>query len=229
MNDTIELLLNRRSHRKFNPNRSIDIELLSDIVRCGCSAPSSKNAQPWRFHVVTDIAVRSRLANAVEYSEGAGAYAPRDPKNGMLRKWKSTVAASAEILRLASACIFVENRAAFSGGRATLATAARSLLPDVLVGYTLEVLGIGMAIQNMVTAANALGVQCVYMGDVLIAESAIKAKAELAMEGDLLGVLALGYSTESLPPRESIDPAEPHRAVWHDQQPPPSTAESPTT
>ena len=227
MNDIVKLILARRSHREFDPTKPVDVEQLSEIVRCGCAAPSSKNAQPWRFHVVSDAAVLERLADMVEHAEGANSYVPSDPATGLPRDWESTVAESAQVLRVAPTCIFVENRAVFSGGRATLAEAARALLADVLVGYTLEVLGVGAAIQNMVVAANALGLQGVYMGDVLVAEPAIR--AELGMEGDLAGVLALGHSTEDLPPRgHLIDPSDPCRAVWHGQGTPALAEESPT-
>ena len=226
MNDIVKLILARRSHREFDPTKPVDVERLREIVRCGCTAPSSKNAQPWRFHVVSDATVLKRLADMVEHAEGADSYVPSDPATGLPRDWESTVAESAQVLRMAPTCIFVENRAAFSGGRATLAKTARTLLADVLVGYTLEVLGVGAAVQNMVVAANALGLQCVYMGDVLIAEPAIR--TELGMEGDLAGVLALGYSTEELPPRgHLIDPSDPRRAVWHGQDAPVPDDESP--
>ena len=214
MNDMVKLILARRSHREFDTARGVGIAELREIVRCGCMAPSSKNAQPWRFHVLSDTALLRRLADAMEHAEGADSYVPSDPATGLPRDWESTVAESAQVLRVAPTCIFVENRGVFSGGRRTLAAAARTVLEDVLVGYTLEVLGIGAAIQNMVTAANALGVQCVYMGDVLVAEPVVQ--AELAMQGDLAGVLALGYSTEDLPSRgHLVDPSDPRRAVWH--------------
>ena len=66
----------------------------------------------------------------------------------------------------------------------------------------------------MLLAASSLGVQSVFMGDIVIAEPIVKSR--LDMKGDLIGVVALGYSAEYLPPRgHLIDIAHSDRAVWH--------------
>ena len=77
-----------------------------------------------------------------------------------------------------------------------------------LVGYTFEILGIGAAVENMWLAANSLGIQAAYMGDVVIAEAEISQR--LGLELDLVGVLALGYSQMSAAvDRETYDVNDP--------------------
>lgn len=77
------------------------------------------------------------------------------------------------------------------------------------MSYTFEVIGIGACIQNMVLASQSLGVQGAFMGDPLIAEDFIRNR--LGIEGDLVGVLALGFSSEHLEPRD-------HSASWDDER-----------
>ena len=64
MNDFIDLILSRRSIRKFNttPISKKDLEL---IVKAGLAAPSGKNQRTWKFTVITSIPKIQQLANAV--------------------------------------------------------------------------------------------------------------------------------------------------------------------
>jgi nitroreductase len=51
----------RRSIRKYEA-ASIPREELLDLLRLAARAPSAFNAQPWRFVVVTDVALKQKLA-----------------------------------------------------------------------------------------------------------------------------------------------------------------------
>ena len=214
-NAVIDTILRRRSVREGFRRDPIPALILEEVLRCGLAAPSSKNARPWTLHVVSDTATLDRLATAVATAEGADTYVPRDPATGIPRAdWPSTVVESAEVLRSASAAIFVENRGAFSDGRRTLTTTTGDRLAGSLVGYTFEVLGIGAAIQNMWLAANSLGVVGTYLGDVVIAEPIIAAELGIAL--DLVGVLVLAYSDAPAKPERVIyDLDDEERVVWH--------------
>lgn len=52
MNETVDLILNRRSVRKYKPEMISESEL-ETIVKCGLFAPSAKNKQNWHFTVIT--------------------------------------------------------------------------------------------------------------------------------------------------------------------------------
>jgi hypothetical protein len=124
------------------------------------------------------------------------------------------VAESAEVLRSVPLGIFIENLGEFSKGRSTLASVPRDNLRGSLVAYTFEVLGIGAAIMNMWIAANSLGAQVAFMGDVCVAERAIAAK--LGITRDLIGVLAVGYShAPASEGRMYYDVSDETRVVWH--------------
>ena len=210
----VDVILARRSIRRDFKNQTVPPKIVEQIVRCGLSAPSSKNAQPWRLHVVTHKKTLMRLADAIQTAKGADTYVPVDPETGVARTdWDSTVSESAEVLRSAPLAVFVENRGEFSRGRTTLAGVPPEHLSAALVGYTFEIVGIGAAIQNMWLAAEDNGLRGVFMGDVLVAESAIASCLDL--RSDLVGVLALGYSDAS-PWTERF--YEDDRIVWHPRQ-----------
>lgn len=62
----IELLKTRRSIRAYTP-QAVPREIIEDIIDCGRLAPTARNEQPWEFVVVTDKALRSRIAQAADY------------------------------------------------------------------------------------------------------------------------------------------------------------------
>jgi nitroreductase len=206
----------RRSLRGGFTEKDIPDAVVDDIVEAGLLAPSSKNAQPWRIHVVRDPAVTAALADAVQHAKGVDDYVPCDPLTGEPRPdWPSTVIESATVLRGAPLALFIENRGEFSQGRNTLIRIAEpDVLADAMIGYTFECIGLGAAILAMWLTAIDHGYGGVFMGDVLIAETAIR--EALGMNGDLAGVLCLGETILS-PHRARVRHDD--RVVRHDRAP----------
>ncbi len=62
--DVFEAMEKRRSVRSFDAGREVAMELVEELLRCACQAPSAGNVQPWRFVVVRDAGLRVRLAEA---------------------------------------------------------------------------------------------------------------------------------------------------------------------
>jgi len=58
-----EAIETRRSIRAFQPD-PIDRADLEEIIRLTTLAPSARNLQPWRFHVVTDPTLKQQLQEA---------------------------------------------------------------------------------------------------------------------------------------------------------------------
>lgn len=209
----IRVILQRRSHRVGFDDRPVPDSVLAEIARCGLAAPSSKNAQPWRLHVVTDGGLIREIADGVGSAPGIETYVPADPATGLPRlDWESTVLESAEVLRGSPAAFFVENLGRFSEGRSKLADAPTEALPGVLIAYMLECVGIGAAVQNLWLAAQALGLRACFLGDVGVDHERIEAR--LGMEGDLVGVLVVGYSALDPEAKRPVD-YETDRVRWH--------------
>ncbi len=204
MKSAIESMRARQSVRDGFQRVPVPIEQIETIVECGLRAPSSKNAQPWRMHVVTDEVMLNAIADAVISAEGKESYVPADPLTGESRNYVSTVVESALVLKEAPLGIFIENLGVFSRSRRDVADSPREHRENVLLGFSFEILGIGAAIENMWIAAVELGLAGVFMGDIVIAEPFVK--EALHFSGDLVGALALGPSqSRALTPKPALD------------------------
>lgn|GEM_PF-595227 len=56
-----ELLHKRRSTRHYDANTAIERDELTRLLDAACRAPSGNNAQPWRFLIITETALREKL------------------------------------------------------------------------------------------------------------------------------------------------------------------------
>jgi nitroreductase len=208
-------ILRRRSIRSGFSGDALDSAVVEEILACGLAAPSSKNSMPWRLHAVSDRQLLAGLADAVVTHHDRATYVPHDPSTALPRpEYRSTVVDSGEVLRQVPLAIFIENLGPFSRGLEVLTAVDEKGLRSALFGYGLEMVGIGAAIENMWLAANALGLGAALLGDVAIIEAEVV--TALGMAGDLVGVLAVGESSDS--PVPSMDaPALPNvaRSVRH--------------
>jgi nitroreductase len=66
--DAITALKTRRAVRAFRPD-PVAREVIEDIVDCARLAASAINVQPWEFVVVTEPAMRQRLADITDYGK----------------------------------------------------------------------------------------------------------------------------------------------------------------
>lgn len=62
--EVFEAMRRRRSVRHFDPTRDVPQEMLEEMLRCACLAPSAGNVQPWRFVVVKEEGKKKALAAA---------------------------------------------------------------------------------------------------------------------------------------------------------------------
>jgi nitroreductase len=198
----LDVIQSRRSLREDFIDKPIPRDVIAIIVESGLTAPSSKNAQPWRLHVVDDQNTLQAIAQDVLDAKQKRAFVPHDPRTGKPRpEFTSTVRESGHTLGKVALGIIVENRGDFSVNRAAVAH-ANGNLEGLLFGYGLEYIGLGACIQNMWLAAHSQGLGGVFMGDVGIAETAIQQR--LGFDGDLVGALALGWGQTPYGKRSSF-------------------------
>ena len=62
MTDFFELLKKRRSIRDFE-DKDVPLEIINEIIKESCMAPSSANGQPWRFIIINDKDVIKSLSD----------------------------------------------------------------------------------------------------------------------------------------------------------------------
>lgn len=208
-------ILRRRSVREGLIRKLVPPNVIEEILLCGLSAPASKSAAPCRFHVVTDPQVLDRIADMAAVDPDAEAWVPSNPAEAPgTSRWSSTVVESAQVLRQASVGIVVEDRAPFTGGTQVLIDASRASLAGALFARALEMVGVGAAVENMFLAADAMGLAGAFMGDPIVAEDGIRSL--LGASGDLVGILALGYTDDRPEPSDRgnrLDDKE--FVVWH--------------
>ncbi len=73
MKDFYELASARQSCRKFD-GRPVEKDILLKIIETARLAPSAMNTQPWRFIVVSDEKMKTKLANHMQhFNHDAGA------------------------------------------------------------------------------------------------------------------------------------------------------------
>lgn len=79
MNQTLEMILNRRSIRSFL-NKPIPQEDLEQIAQAAVHAPSGMGRETWQFTVVTDREKIQKLAKVIEKETGRENYTMYEPE-----------------------------------------------------------------------------------------------------------------------------------------------------
>jgi len=87
MSDYFELLKTRRSIRDFE-DKNVSLDIVKDIIRESCLAPSSGNRQPWTFIIINDRALIKRLSD--ESKSNLVSYIETNP-DAPVRKYEDTL------------------------------------------------------------------------------------------------------------------------------------------
>jgi nitroreductase len=174
--NTLEAIAARRSIRKFL-DRPFEEEKLKAILLAATQAPSGKNRQPWRFVVVKE----ERRADMLRVMrEGIAATKARGEDIGS-SLW------TAGVMEHAPVTVFVVNP-----------EGAPPWEPHT-IGQTfwdiVDIQSIGAAIQNMLLAAEDLGLGSLWICDVFSAYDELR--SFLAEKGELIAAVSLGYADEA--------------------------------
>jgi nitroreductase len=178
--NVLEAIAERRSIRRFK-DAPIPDEALEAILKAGTQAPSGKNRQPWRFVVVP----RERHAEMVRVMREGIANAKSRGEDTGSSEW------TAEVMEQAAATIFVFNP---YGMDPWLARSIEQNFLDVV-----NIQSIGAAIQNMVLAAQGLGIGSLWICDVF--EAYDELRQWLGAEGEMIAAVSFGTADESPGPR----------------------------
>ena len=184
--NVLEAIAARRSIRKFK-DEPISDEALRTILTAATQAPSSKNRQPWRF-VVVKGEKRAEMVRAMR--EGIEKAKSRGEDIGS-SEW------TAKVMEEAAATIFVFNP---YGLAPWLAHSIEQMFMDLV-----NTQSIGAAIENMVLAAQELGIGSVWICDVF--EAYEELRVWMGEEGRMIAAVSLGYADErpGARPRKSVD------------------------
>ena len=175
--DAIEAIKTRRSVRKFS-DRPVEPEKLKTVLEAAQMAPSWANMQCSRFVVVQDREVRARIS---ELSYVAEFFASKGYKSNPAQK------ALAEAPLVIVACAEPERSGNMRG--------QEYYLTDV-----------GIATENLMLAAHALGLGSVFVG--VFDEDELRTLLQIPRSVRIVGLFPLGYPQGEMkagPPRKALE------------------------
>ncbi len=173
--NALEAIAARRSIRKFE-DRPVPEEMIRTLLNAAIQAPSGKNRQPWRFVVVREdqrAEMVRLMRHGIDRLEAAG-------MNTGSSKW------TAGVMEQAPVTIFVYN----SEGEHSPATPPWDDKSSVV-----DVQSIGAAIQNMLLAAQDLGLGTLWICDVFYAYDELS--PWLGRSDQLIAAVSIGYAAEA--------------------------------
>jgi nitroreductase len=187
----LKLIQSRRSIRRFS-DRAVGREDLARLLEAARWAPSNHNRQPWKFLVIEDKQQISRLAEAV----GRGLSEKMKSLPEVAAQYISQFIQYATFFASAPVLVVVLHKQPVSVSAPVLAGLKN---PDLVSG---EPLSVAMAVQNLLLAAQALGLgTCVLTGPLLV-QDALAGALDLPAGHDLTCLVALGHPAETpAPPR----------------------------
>ena len=175
--DTLEAIKTRKSVRKFS-DRPVEPEKLREVLEAVRLSPSWANMQCWRFVVVEDPAVRERISD-LSYVESF--FATRGYKFNPAQK------------AIAQAPVVI------------IACADPGQSGD-LGGQQYYMTDMGIAAENLMLAAHALGLGTVFVG--VFDEEALGELLNIPPGLRIVGIFPLGYPLEEGKPgpwKKSLD------------------------
>jgi nitroreductase len=183
--EIFEAIATRRSIRKFS-DRPVEAEKLDQVLEAARLAPSWANMQCWRFVVVTDPRLKERIS---ELSYVEAFFAPRgygsNPAQAALAEAPVVIVACADPTK--------------SGD---------------LRGQQYYLTDVGIAAQNLMLAAHALGLGTVFVG--VFDEENIGELLNIPPEIRIVGLFPLGYpagEAKAGPPRKPLAEIV-HNETW---------------
>ncbi len=169
----LNLILGRTSIRDFDKNRKVSENVLKEILLAGIRAPSAGNIQPRTFIVVKDDAVKERLYELCE-------------EQAFMKDAPVWIVICLDLHHHMKAAKLTGAEYDFTG-----------VLP-----YTFGVLDAALSLENLVIAADSLGLGSVIVGSVIEHPQKVKEILKLPEHCLALSVLCIGYPRKKLGIRE---------------------------
>jgi nitroreductase len=178
--NTIEAIAKRRSIRKYTGEPLAETELQA-ILQAAQQAPSGKNRQPWKL-VVVQSDKRPEMIQVMR--TGIAKTKARGYDTGSA-EW------SANFMEQAQATVFLFNPLGIPPWKAHTV--------DQMFDDVVDIQSIGAAIQNMLLAAEDLGIGSLWICDVFSAYAELQ--DWLGEPGEMIAAVAFGHPAENPPAR----------------------------
>jgi F420 biosynthesis protein FbiB-like protein len=200
----LQIIKDRRSVKEYLP-RKVSKEILFRILEAGKWAPSAHNAQPWRFIVIRDSAIKQKLAKdmACRWNEDMS-------KNGLPGKQRESIMkVSTERFGNASviivACLTMEDMDEYKDERRKK------------IEYVMAVQSVAAAIENILLAAHCEGLGACWFCAPLFCPDIVRKTLKIPEHLDPQALITLGYPARkpNSPLRKSLDDIV-HQEWWED-------------
>jgi nitroreductase len=184
----LALMRSRRSIRQFS-NAAVARQVIQQLLEAARWAPSNHNRQPWRFIVLED---RQEIANLAEtVSRHLAAKLKELP--AIAASYAEEFTHYATFFAQAPVLLVALHKQPIS---VTVPLLQGLRNPELVSG---EPLSVGLAVQNLLLAAHALGLgTCVLTGPLLV-QNALVQVLDLPAGYHLTCLVAIGYPAESPP------------------------------
>ena len=198
----LNLIKSRRSVKEYSP-REVPSETLFRVLEAGKWAPSAHNAQPWRFIVIQDPAIKRRLAEAM-----ASRWSRDMTKNGVQKELReSLIKTSVEWFGSAPivvvACLTMEDMDEYPDERRKK------------VEWVMAVQSVAAAVENMLLAAEGEGLGSCWFCAPLFCQDVVRKTLKIPQHIDPQALITLGYPAykPTPPPRKSLEEIV-HQDYW---------------
>ncbi|MFQ5894668.1 MAG: nitroreductase family protein [Nitrospinota bacterium] len=178
--DLFAALEGRRSVRRFAP-RPVPGELVEEVLRAACLAPSPHGAMPWRFALVESAAAKARLAEAMGRDFLRDMERDGVPEEERRRRHE----ASLRLLKGAPLLLL-----------ASITLEGLDVYPDVArqeAERTMAAQSLGAALQNLMLAAYARGLGSLWRCAPLFCPETVRRALELPADHIPQALILLGY------------------------------------
>jgi len=175
-----DTLTSRRSIRTFKPE-PISTEIIDRLLAAACSAPSAHNRQPWRFCVILDGLLKTRLAQAM----GEALRVDQIADGINLDEAQAEVDRSCDRITGAPAvivlCLTMEEMDSYPDE------------PRSHAEYIMAVQSVAMAGENLLLTAHAEGLAACWMCAPLFTQEIVRESLILPSSWDPQGLIILGF------------------------------------
>jgi coenzyme F420-0:L-glutamate ligase/coenzyme F420-1:gamma-L-glutamate ligase len=185
---------NRRSIKEYS-SKEVSKKVLFRILESGRWAPSAHNAQPWRFILIRDSALKQKLAEDM-----ASRWDEDLRKSGILREHReSLIKASVERFGNAPvvivACLTMEDMDEYPDDRRKK------------IEYVMAVQSIAAAIENVLLTAHGEGLGSCWFCAPLFCPDVVRKTLKIPEHVDPQALITLGYPTNkpNPPPRKPLE------------------------
>ena len=190
----LDIIKDRRSVKEYS-SKEVSKEVLFRILEAGRWAPSAHNAQPWRFMVIRDSALKQKLAEDM-----AGRWDEDMSKNGISKEHReSLIKASVKQFRSAPvviiACLTMEDMDEYPDDRRKK------------IEYVMAVQSVAAAVENMLLVAHGEGLGACWFCAPLFCQDVVRKILKIPQHVDPQALITLGYPANkpNPPPRKSLE------------------------